>query len=246
MVTCVKIISILLAVLSTISFPAVHAKTFNIINTDSADLAFREILIEKSIRNERFSCTVTQDSFDNAIKKLSAGQADMVLAKKDCRQLKKNLPETLECKTFAHTRLIVFVNSGNKLESLTIAEFKKIWNGEIAAWRVFDSSNIFSIHRYGMRLDDSVFNFIKQDLQLKPTAAHFPLDTTQQIITMVRANPNAIGIGIMDKELDLKGVKLLRLTDNNGKNINWEMPHSAIFRRNDRKIAEVFLKTGKN
>ena len=77
---------------------------------------------------------------------------------------------------------------------------RKIWNDDYSSWSTFDPKNIFSIHRYGMRLDDGSFLYLKDFLQLKQDTSHFPLETSQQIITMTAANPNAISIFVFEKE----------------------------------------------
>ena len=245
MAICVKKVLLTLLICS-LCYLLTAAERFSapaIINADGSDLVFRAILIEKSLNDSSFKCTVTQDTFDNAVKKLEANQCDMVLVKKSPELL--TLSANLDTRVFAVTPILIFVNSANKVNKLTISDLRQIWNGDIAQWSFFDRSNIFSIHRFAMPSDDSTFKYLQHRLSLRDKAQHFPLDTTQQTITIVGANPNAIGIGAFEKGLTLKNVKLIQMVDENGSNINFNMPHTVIFRRQDKNKVENFLKTGK-
>lgn len=243
MATCVKKI-FFCAFLAAITSALSASNNFNVINADGADLAFRKILIDKSIRNDIFNCTVTQDNFKSAMQKLADNKCDMVIVKGDLNRQEK-LPQSLAFKQFAVTSFIIIVHKDNPLKKLKISELRKIWNGDYNNWGYFNPENFFSIHRFGMPLDDSAFLYLKKYLQLKENVQHFPLDSASQIITMVRSNPNAIGIAVMSAELNFNGIKLIQLTDDNGKNIPFNMPHNVIFRKNDREKIEKFLKTDK-
>lgn len=214
-----------------------------IISTDGTDLVFRELLIEKSLNTSSLNCTVTQDNFENAVKKLKNNQCDMVLVKKSPENI--NISNDLTCKVFAQTPILVFVHASNKVSKLKISDLRQILNGDINQWSFFDRNNIFSIHRFGMPHDDSSFIYLKRRLNLREKIQHLPLNSTQEIITIVRANPNSIGTGVLEKDLNLKGIKLLQITDDNGRNINFSMPHTVIFRKQDKNKVENFLKNGK-
>ena len=105
--------------------------------------------------------------------------------------------------------------------------------------------HIFSIHRYGMRLDDGSFLYLKDFLQLKQDTSHFPLETSQQIITMTAANPNAISIFVFEKDSDFSAINLLQITDNNGRNIKLQIPHTAVFLKKNQQKIQNFLKVKK-
>lgn len=245
MAICVK--KLLAFVLFAVLFCPLGAKEIfaspQIINADGTDLLFREILLEKSLNTANFKCTVTHDNLPGALKKLQNKQCDMILVKRFPASLK--LDKNLDCKVFAETPILVFVNKSSKVKKLKISDLRQIWNGSINQWDFFDRSNIFSIHRFAMPYNDSVFDFIKRSLQLRDGSSHFPLNTTQQIISMVNGNPNAIGLGTFEKDLDFKSVKLVQITDENGKNIKFNMPHTVIFRKTDKNKVENFLKNGK-
>jgi ABC-type phosphate transport system substrate-binding protein len=147
---------------------------------------------------------------------------------------------------YASTPIFAAVNKHNPLKKISISDLQKIWNEDYSTWSVFNEKNIFSIHRFGMRRDDGSFFYLKNFLNLKQTANHFPLETSQQIITMTAANPNAISIFTYEKELDVSTVKLLQLTDDNGKNLNLNMPHTAVFLKTNQQKIKKFLKVPKN
>ena len=69
-----------------------NASEMRVVNTSGPDMVFRALLIEKSLRGDGLKCVVTQDTFDNAVKKLISAKADIVLVKDDGRLL-KNLPQ---------------------------------------------------------------------------------------------------------------------------------------------------------
>lgn len=215
-----------------------------IIKADGIDLAFREFLIEKSLNEADFKCEITQDTFENALKKLNSKQCDMILVKKTPQEL--SLAENLSCKVFAATPILIFVNTSNKISKLKISDLRQIWNNDINQWSFFNRSNIFSIHRFAMPYDDSAYAFLKRTLPLRDKAQHFPLNDSAQIIKMVSGNPNAIGICTFEKNLNLENINLIQLTDENGKNINLKIPHTLIFRSADKNKVENFLKVKKN
>lgn len=245
MATCVKIFTFV-AVVCCIFFSTAKAdeKQFTVINTAGPDIPFREILIEKSMEKDAFSCTITQDTFENALKKLSLGTADIVLVKKSPDELK--LDDKMTAYQYSATPIFAAVNKRNPLKKISISDLQKIWNNDYSTWSVFDEKNIFSIHRFGMRHDDGSFLYLKDFLRLRQDAIHFPLETSQQIITMTAANPNAISIFAYEKELDFSKVNLLQLTDDNGKNLNLNMPHTAVFLKINQQKIKNFLKVPKN
>ncbi len=243
MVTSVK--KIIFSLSAAVCTLVQAADDWRIINTDSADLAFRQILIEKSMSEKDFSCTVTGSPFETALASLQKKETDIVLAKNDGSNL-KNLPQELCFIEFAKTNFIVFVGKRNPLKKLKVSDFTKIWNGEINTWKPFDPSNIFTIHRFGMKTDDNAFEFLSKILNLRSDSQHFPLDSASQIITMVKNNPNAIGIAVSDSTLDLQGINLVQMTDDNGKNISLEMPHAVIFRKEDKERIKKFLNLKKD
>lgn len=210
------------------------------VNTDSADLAFREILINKALKGEAVSCTVTQDNFENAVKKLQNSEIDIVLAKGEPESFGP-IPSDLTCFKFAQTLLLVFVSKNNPVSKIKISDLTKIWNDDYSSWSVFNKNNPYSIHRYGMRLNDSTFAFIKKNLSLKDNAQHFPLDSAQQIITMTAANPHGIGIAAFENDLDFSNIKLIQLTDDSGKNIKWIMSHTVFCRKKSADDVKQFL-----
>lgn len=244
MVICIK--NLLLLLLMTVFGVLSAADSFTeprIINADGNDLVFRELLIEKSMTADDFKCVVTQDSFDNALKKLKSDQCDMILV--------KSIPESLAAekdissKVFATTPILVFVNRSNKISKMKLSDLRQIWNGDINQWNFFNKSNIFSIHRFAMPFDDSTFLFIKRTLPLKENTQHFPLDTAAQIIRMVSANPNAIGMCVFEKDLNFENINLIRMTDEKGRNVDFNMRHTVIFRSKDKNKVENFLKVKK-
>ena len=230
-----KILFLLL--ISVISASAAELK---VVNTFGADLPFRALLIEKSVSDSALKCIVTNDTFDNAIQKLLANSADMVLLKDDGRLLKK-LPENLAYKKFAETRLLVLVNKSNPLNKIKLADFKKVWNGEIDRWSYFNGANIFSIHRFGLLIDSGEFEYVKRTLDLKEKVSHFPLGSSAEIITMTSGNPNALSLAVYENDADFSKVKLLEIIDANGNAVIWKIPHYVIFRKSDRGIVEKFL-----
>lgn len=243
MAISVKIL-LTLACCFLLSLTSAEEKTFTVINAGGPDVPFREILIERSMQKDAFSCTVTQENFESALKKLADGKADFILVKKAPDEL-KTLPADMTVYRYAVTPVLTAVNLRSKLEKISVSDLQKIWNNDYSSWSVFDEKNVFSIHRFGMRLDDASFRFVKNFLSLHDNATHFPLETSQQIITMTAANPNAISIFVFEKDLDFSKVKLLQLTDDSGKNINMNMSHSAIFlKKNQQKIIN-FLKVKK-
>ena len=215
-------------------------KQWNIISADGADIAFRNILIKKSVQGEVLSCSVTQDNVVSALKKLVDGKADIVLVK-DFAEKIKDLPDDLECIQFDNTMIMAVVNRANPLNRMKLSDLQHVWNGDFQEWNIFDKNNVFSIHRFGMRLDDSIFQYIRKDWGLKNSYPHFPLDSAQQVVLMVKANPNAVGIIVFEEDIDYDGVKFIQLTDDNNKNIVYRVPHSAIFRKKNRAEVNKFL-----
>lgn len=217
-----------------------NASEMRVVNTSGPDMVFRALLIEKSLRGDGLKCVVTQDTFDNAVKKLISAKADIVLVKDDGRLL-KNLPQTLERRKFAETRLAVFVNPANPVVKMSFADLKKVWNGDIERWSHFNGANIFSIHRFGMMLDSGEFEYIRRNWDLRAGAEHFPLGSAAQIIAMTAGNPNAIGIAVWEKSIALDRVKLVELLDEKGKSMLLKIPHYVIYRKADRIMVEKFL-----
>ena len=243
MATCVKIFTILACCIFFCTAKA-EKKTFNVINTSGPDIPFREILLEKSLGKDIFSCTVTHDTFDNALKKLTLGTADIILVKKSPQELKIN-NEQIIAYQYSSTPILAAVNKRNTLKKISISDLRKIWNDDYSSWSTFDPKNIFSIHRYGMRLDDGNFLYLKDFLQLKQDTSHFPLETSQQIITMTAANPNAISIFVFEKDSDFSAINLLQITDNGGRNIKLQIPHTAVFLKKNQQKIQNFLKVKK-
>ncbi len=219
-------------------------KGFAVCNTSGSDIPFREIMFANSIADSDFACTVEKDTFDSALKKLADGKTDMVLVKKTPAEL-ENIASEFAVIQYASTPIIVAVNRKNPLKKISLSDFRKVWNNDYSTWSVFDSKNIFSIHRFGMRHDDSSFLYLTEHLKLRKDAQHFPLESSHQIITMTGANPHAISIFVLEKDLDFNQINMLQLTDDNGKNISLNMPHSVIFRTAERKKIENFLKAKK-
>ena len=219
-------------------------KGFAVCNTNGSDIPFREIMFANSMADNNFSCTVEKDTFDSALKKLADGRTDMVLVKKTPAELTELAPEFAVIQ-YASTPIIVAVNSKNPLKKMSLDDFCKVWNNDYSTWNVFDSKNIFTIHRFGMRHDDSGFLYLLEHLKLRKDAQHFPLESSKQIITMTAANPHAISIFIYEKDLDFSKINMLQLTGNDGRNISLNMPHSVIFRAAERKKIENFLKAKK-
>lgn len=243
MAICVKKIFICLLFLA-ISSVLSAKNSFSVINADGEDIAFREILIEKSMQGEVFNCTVTMDNLQSALQKLAEKKCDIITFKGKLPNSVK-LPENIEYKHFASTPIIIAVHNSNPLTKLKISELRKIWNDDCNNWGYFNPKNFFSIHRFGMPLNDGNFIYLRNFLQLKENSQHFPLDSSQQILTMVSANPNAIGIAVMSENLNLKGVKLIQLTDENNRNIPFVIPHNIMFRKNDKSKIDNFIKIKK-
>lgn len=242
MVICVKIL--LLTIFLQCFAVSLNADVIKAVDVGGSDLAFRNILINKSLNDTNFSCIVTQKDFAGALKELAAKKCDIVIVRDDGSRI-KNIPDSFAAVKFAETGLFVCVNEANPLRKLKISDLAAIWNDEITHWKKFIPSNIFTIHRFGMPLNDGEFVYIKRHLNLKDNAHHFPLDDVKGVINMVAANPNGIGIGTWDKNVDLKRVHLLQLTDDKGKNIKFVMPHYYIVRKNELQKFKNFMKDGK-
>lgn len=232
--------TLLILLISFLTISGVYA--YRVTNTDGADLKFREIMIEKSLAEKDFSCTVTQGSLPDALIALREEKTDIVLLKDG----NFKIPADFASVKFGESFFTVFVHSSNPVRKMKLSDLKKIWNEDISSWQTFNKNNVFSLHRFGMRSDDSAFVWFKKYLSLKKNADHFPLENAQYTINMVRGNPNAIGIAVMEKSLDFKGVSIVQLTDDNGKNIHLAMPHIAVCRKSDRAAVAEFLNVRKD
>lgn len=244
MATCVKNLLLLFFIILSGTLSAGESfSALKVIKSEGPDLAFRELLIAKTMSSSKFKCTVTQESYKNAVKKLLSEQCDMILVKMLPQELQ--LEQGLACKVFAYTPILVIVNKSLNIRKMKISDLRQIWNGDINQWSFFNTNNIFSIHRFAMPFDDSTFKYLQRKLPLRDKVQHFPLSTPQQTISMTGANPNAIGICVFEENLQLKNVNLVQLTDENGKNININMPHTVIFRIKDKNKVENFFKVKK-
>jgi phosphate transport system substrate-binding protein len=107
--------------------------------------------------------------------------------------------------------LAVYLNRQNKVESLTMAQLKDIFQGKITNWRQVGGADS-NIILYGRENNSGTYVFFKEHVLANEDFSdkYQPLGATAAVINAVVKDPNGIGYGGIGYATDLKAITIAK------------------------------------
>ena len=175
---------------------AEHSGAFAIADaTGEGDNAVRKLAFQFYLENPKQPLKLARTTREEALKQLQTGKADLALI--EFRG--KALPDVPGCRVrpYAAGALVFYVNAGNFTRHLTREQAIAVLTGERPDWKEFDKRRV-DIHRVRLRTESPCGNLPERMLLANgQTAAKTIFDVRKmgEMLLLLQANPNAMGIG---------------------------------------------------